>query len=31
MYINIGLITLIGLITKNSIMIVEFANQLREK
>ncbi len=31
MYSNIGLITLIGLITKNSIMIVEFANQLREK
>lgn len=31
MYSNIGLITLIGLITKNSIMIVEFANQLQEK
>ncbi|MFV9936311.1 MAG: efflux RND transporter permease subunit [Rickettsia endosymbiont of Haemaphysalis japonica] len=31
MYSNIGLITLIGLITKNSIMIVEFANQLRAK
>ncbi|CAK6512545.1 MAG: RND multidrug efflux transporter [Rickettsia helvetica] len=31
MYSNIGLITLIGLITKNSIMIIEFANQLREK
>ncbi|WP_341787095.1 efflux RND transporter permease subunit [Rickettsia endosymbiont of Cantharis rufa] len=31
MYSNIGLITLIGLITKNSIMLVEFANQLREK
>ena len=31
MYSNIGLITLIGLITKNSIMIVEFANQLKEK
>lgn len=31
MYSNIGLITLIGLITKNSIMLVEFANQLRNK
>lgn len=31
MYSNIGLITLIGLVTKNSIMIVEFANQLREE
>ena len=30
MYSNIGLITLIGLITKNSIMLVEFTNQLRE-
>ncbi len=30
LYSNIGLITLIGLITKNSIMIVEFTNQLRE-
>lgn len=30
MYSNIGLITLIGLITKNSIMIVEFANQLQD-
>jgi HAE1 family hydrophobic/amphiphilic exporter-1 len=30
MYSNIGLITLIGLITKNSIMLVEFANQLNE-
>jgi HAE1 family hydrophobic/amphiphilic exporter-1 len=29
MYSNIGLITLIGLITKNSIMIVEFANTER--
>ena len=28
LYSGIGLITLIGLITKNSIMIVEFANQL---
>ncbi|WP_341763838.1 efflux RND transporter permease subunit [Candidatus Tisiphia endosymbiont of Beris chalybata] len=31
MYSNIGLITLIGLVTKNSIMLVEFANQLRKK
>lgn len=31
MYSNIGLVTLIGLITKNSIMIVEFANQLKEQ
>jgi len=31
MYSNIGLITLIGLITKNSIIIIEFANQLKEK
>ena len=31
MYSNIGLITLIGLVTKNSIMIVEFANQLHEQ
>ncbi|MGX6960513.1 MAG: efflux RND transporter permease subunit [Rickettsia endosymbiont of Pentastiridius leporinus] len=31
MYSNIGLITLIGLITKNSIMIVEFANHLKEQ
>jgi HAE1 family hydrophobic/amphiphilic exporter-1 len=30
-YSNIGLITLIGLITKNSIMLIEFANQLKEK
>ncbi|MES2215649.1 MAG: efflux RND transporter permease subunit [Pseudomonadota bacterium] len=28
LYSNIGLITLVGLITKHSIMIVEFANQL---
>lgn len=27
-YSNIGLVTLIGLITKNAIMVVEFANQL---
>lgn len=31
LYSNIGLITLIGLITKNSIMIVEFTNQLLDK
>lgn len=31
LYSGIGLITLIGLITKNSIMIVEFANQLVKK
>ena len=30
LYSNIGIITLIGLITKNAIMIIEFANQLRE-
>lgn len=29
LYSNIGLITLVGLVTKNSIMIVEFTNQLR--
>ena len=29
LYSNIGIVTLVGLITKNSIMIVEFANQLR--
>jgi HAE1 family hydrophobic/amphiphilic exporter-1 len=28
MYSNIGLVTLIGLVTKNSIMLVEFTNQL---
>jgi HAE1 family hydrophobic/amphiphilic exporter-1 len=31
MYSNIGLITLIGLVTKNSIMLVEFTNQLRSQ
>ena len=31
MYSNIGLITLIGLVTKNSIMLVEFTNQLRSE
>jgi HAE1 family hydrophobic/amphiphilic exporter-1 len=31
MYSNIGLVTLIGLVTKNAIMLVEFANQLREE
>jgi HAE1 family hydrophobic/amphiphilic exporter-1 len=30
-YSNIGLVTLIGLVTKNSIMIVEFANQLKSQ
>ncbi|RYE06435.1 MAG: efflux RND transporter permease subunit [Rickettsiaceae bacterium] len=30
-YSNIGLVTLIGLITKNSIMLIEFANQLHNK
>lgn len=31
MYSNIGLVTLIGLVTKNHIMIVEFANQLKNQ
>lgn len=31
MYSGIGLLTLIGLITKNSIMIVEFTNNLRSQ
>ena len=30
MYSNIGLITLIGLVTKNSFMIIEFTNRLRK-
>ena len=31
LYSNIGIVTLIGLITKNSILIVEFANQLKRQ
>ena len=31
MYSQIGLITLVGLITKHGILIVEFTNQLREQ
>ncbi|MEF8756591.1 MAG: efflux RND transporter permease subunit [Accumulibacter sp.] len=30
-YSQIGLVTLVGLITKHGILIVEFANQLRER
>lgn len=30
-YTNIGLVTLIGLITKNGILVVEFANQQQER
>ncbi|MCI0532498.1 MAG: efflux RND transporter permease subunit, partial [candidate division Zixibacteria bacterium] len=30
-YSQIGLVMLVGLVTKNSILIVEFANQLRER
>ena len=31
MYTRIGLVMLVGLITKHGILIVEFANQLRRK
>jgi multidrug efflux pump subunit AcrB len=31
LYSQIGMILLIGLVTKNSILLVEFANQLRER
>jgi multidrug efflux pump subunit AcrB len=31
LYSQIGMILLIGLVTKNSILIVEYANQLKEK
>ena len=31
LYSNIGIITLIGLVTKNAIMIIEFANHLKEQ
>jgi multidrug efflux pump len=31
LYSEIGLVMLVGLVTKNSILIVEFANQLRER
>lgn len=31
LYSNIGIITLIGLVTKNAIMIIEFANQMKHQ
>ncbi|MEE8582212.1 MAG: efflux RND transporter permease subunit, partial [Myxococcota bacterium] len=31
LFSNIGIVMLVGLVTKNSILIVEFANQLRER